>query len=183
MPHVFEPATSGRSKCRGCGRSIEKAELRFGERMENPFAEAAELTLWFHPMCAAYKRPQAMIDALASSAGIAGAEELERAARASLASNRLQRIDGAELAKGGQAACRHCKEPIAKGTWRIRLVWFEEGRFNPSGFIHLGCARAYFETDGDIVGQVLHFSRDLGAEDREALSRAANTRRGSAPSS
>jgi len=175
MPHVFEPAATGRSKCRGCGQALGKGELRFGERMENPFADAAEMTLWFHPMCAAYKRPEAMIDALAGSAGIAGADELERAARASVATSRLQRIDGAELAKGGQATCRHCREPIAKGLWRIRLVFFEEGRFNPAGFIHLACAKPYFETDADIVDHLLHFSRELTAEDREALARAARS--------
>ncbi len=56
MPHVFEPAPTGRAKCRGCGRPIEKGEARFGERIPNPFAEG-ETTLWFHPLCAAYKRP------------------------------------------------------------------------------------------------------------------------------
>ena len=52
MPHVFEPAPTGRAKCRGCGRAIAKGELRFGERLPNPFAEG-EMTLWFHPLCAA----------------------------------------------------------------------------------------------------------------------------------
>jgi hypothetical protein len=79
----------------------------------------------------------------------------------------VRRIDGAERAKG-QANCRHCREPIPKGAWRIRLVFFEEGRFNPSGFIHPGCAAAYFES-GDLVEHLLHFSRDLSATDREEL--------------
>ena len=54
MPHVFEEASSGRSKCRGCGVPIAKGELRFGERLPNPFGEG-EVTHWFHPMCAAWK--------------------------------------------------------------------------------------------------------------------------------
>ena len=173
MPHVFEPASSGRSKCRGCGLAIGKGELRFGERMENPFADAAELTLWFHPACAAYKRPESLIEALVANTDVADRENLERMAKGSAATARLQRIDGAELAKGGQATCRQCREVIAKGTWRIRLVFFEEGRFNPAGFIHLGCSKDYFETGDDIVDHVLHFSRELGAEERDALSRAA----------
>ena len=46
MPHVFEPAPTGRAKCRGCGRPIAQGDLRFGERIPNPFAEG-ETTLWF----------------------------------------------------------------------------------------------------------------------------------------
>ena len=168
--HVFEPAASGRSKCRGCGRALEKGEIRFGERMANPFAEGTELTLWFHPMCAAYKRPESMLEALEQVAEVADREALGAAAKASSARPRLPRIDGAERAKG-QASCRHCREPIARGAWRIRLAFFEEGRFNPGGFIHVACGAAYFET-ADIVERVLHFSRDLGADDRDALTQS-----------
>jgi hypothetical protein len=170
MPHVFEPAASGRSKCRGCGRALAKGELRFGEAMANPFAEGTEMTLWFHPMCAAYKRPDAMIEALARAVGdVADREALEKIARASAARRRLQRIDGLERAKG-QATCRHCREPIAKGAWRIKLVFFEEGRFNPSGFIHLACGPAYFETS-EFLDHALHFSGELSGEDRAELAR------------
>jgi len=31
--HVIEPAATGRAKCRGCGRAIAAAELRFGVRL------------------------------------------------------------------------------------------------------------------------------------------------------
>src|SRR5215468_10631835 len=101
MPHVFEPAASGRSKCRGCGQLLQRRELRFGERIPNPFAEGGETTLWFHPMCAAYKRPEATLEALVqSAAAVPDRDALEQAARASLAQHRLPRIDGAEHAKG-----------------------------------------------------------------------------------
>ena len=166
MTHVFEPATSGRSKCRGCGQALARGELRFGERLANPYAEG-DMTLWFHPLCAAYKRPEAMLEALPQIGDVSEREALERAARASVAPDRRRRIDGAERAKG-QANCRHCREPIPKGAWRIRLVFFEEGRFNPSGFIHPGCAAAYFES-ADLVEHLLHFSRDLSAADREEV--------------
>jgi hypothetical protein len=141
--------------------------MRFGEAMANPFAEGTEMTLWFHPTCAAYKRPEAMLEALAQVADVADREILEKIAQAGAAGKRLPRIDGVERAKG-QAACRHCREPIARGAWRIKLVFFEEGRFNPSGFIHLGCARDYFGTT-DIVDRLLHFSADLGDEDKAHL--------------
>ena len=171
MTGLFELAPSGRSKCRGCGQGISKGEWRFGERLPNPFAEG-EMTHWFHPMCAAYKRPEALLEPLASpSRDIPGSEALEVAARGSLAQKRLARIDGAERAPSGQARCRHCHEPIERGAWRIRLVFHEEGNFNPSGFIHVACRVPYFETDDDILEHVLHFSRALGADDREELKR------------
>jgi len=170
MHHVFEPAASGRSKCRGCGRALQRGELRFGERIPNPFADG-EATLWFHPLCAAYKRPQAVLDALTESgAALPDREALERAARASLRQRRLPRIDGAERAKG-QATCRQCREPIPRGAWRIRLVFYEEGQFSPSGFIHLACAKDYFQT-ADILKHVLHFSPTLSEAERKQLSDA-----------
>jgi hypothetical protein len=171
VPHVFESAPTGRAKCRGCGSPIDKGEVRFGERIPNPFAEG-ETTLWFHPLCAAYKRPEAMLEALGQAPGsVPDAAALERAARGSSAQRRLPRISGAERAPTSQAKCRSCHEPIAKGVWRIRLVFYEEGRFSPSGFVHLGCRETYFET-GDILDALLHFSPGLSDEERADLARA-----------
>jgi poly(ADP-ribose) polymerase-like protein len=171
VPHVFESASSGRAKCRGCGQTIQRGDLRFGERLPNPFAEG-EMTLWFHPACAAYKRPEPLLDALgATPENVPDREKLERAARGSLAHRRVPRIDGAERAPSGQAKCRHCREPIERGTWRVRLVHYDEGRFSPGGYVHLGCRKAYFETD-DILNQVLHFSPTLSEPERDALQRA-----------
>jgi hypothetical protein len=168
MPHVFEPAATGRSKCRGCGLALQKGEVRFGERLANPFAEG-EMTRWFHPTCAAYKRPDAMLEALETvPPDLADRAELERIARAGLAHPRRPRIDGAERSPSSQARCRQCKEPIEKGAWRVRLVFHEEGTFSPGGFIHLACRQPYFET-GDIVDAVLHFSASLEDAEREAL--------------
>jgi hypothetical protein len=145
--------------------------LRFGERLPNPFAEG-EMTVWFHPACAAYKRPEPLLQALKETLEtVPDRERLERSAQASLAHRRLPRIDGAEKAPTGQARCRHCRQPVERGSWRIRLVFFEEGRFSPGGFVHLGCCEAYFET-GDILDQVLHFSPALGEAEREELRRA-----------
>jgi hypothetical protein len=171
VSHTFEPAASGRAKCRGCGRAIARGEMRFGERLPNPFAEG-EMTVWFHPLCAAYKRPEPVLQTLGeTSVDVPDGEVLERAARSSLAQRRLPRIDGAEKAPGAQARCRHCHEPIARGTWRIRLVFYQDGRFAPGGFVHLDCRQAYFETD-DILAHVLHFSPGLSADERAELTRA-----------
>jgi hypothetical protein len=171
MAHVFEPASSGRAKCRGCGEPIARGELRFGERQPNPFGEG-EMTAWFHPLCAAWKRPEPLLQTLGEAgAALPDRERLEVAAQASLAHRRRPRIDGAERAPGSQAKCRHCHEPIAKGSWRIRLVYYEDGRFAPGGFIHLGCREDYFET-GDILDQVLHFSPRLSDAERVELLQA-----------
>ncbi|MDP6375924.1 MAG: PARP-type zinc finger-containing protein [Pseudomonadales bacterium] len=64
MAHVLEPAASGRSKCRGCTAAIDKGEFRFGERFPNPFADG-EMTVWFHLLCAAYRRPGSLCEVLA----------------------------------------------------------------------------------------------------------------------
>jgi hypothetical protein len=160
VSHLFEPASSGRAKCRGCGRPIQRGDIRFGERLPNPFGEG-EMTPWFHPACAAYKRPEPFLQALSeTNETVPDRDKLERAADKSLAHRRLPRIDGAERSPSAQAKCRSCHEPILRGTWRIRIVFYQEGRFTGGGFVHLGCRKTYFETD-DILEQVLHFSPDL----------------------
>jgi len=170
MPHVFEPATSARSRCRGCEQTIARGELRFGERIPNPYAEG-ETTLWFHPLCAAYKRPEPLLEALAAAGPeLPEREALERAARASAAFRRLPRIHGAERAPSGQAKCRSCHARIERGTWRIRIVFFEEGRFAPGGYLHLACRDTYFEGH-DPRAALLHFSSALSGAERDELER------------
>jgi hypothetical protein len=43
----------------------------------------------------------------------------------------------------------------------LALVFFEEYRFNPGGYIHARCAREYFETV-DLLDRIRHFSPELG---------------------
>ncbi len=175
LSHLFEPAPSGRSKCRGCGQNIPLGALRFGERLPNPYRDG-EMTLWFHPVCAAYKRPEPLVQALGETTQeIADRTELERVARDSLAHRRIPRIDGAERAPSGKAKCRSCRQPIERGAWRVRLVFYEEGRFSPGGFVHLDCRKAYFETD-DVLERLLQFSTGLSDEERDDLRRSSGTR-------
>lgn len=165
--HLIEPAPTGRAKCRGCGQPIAKGELRLGERLPNPFADAegAETTHWFHLTCAAFKRPEPLIEALATvTAVIPDRAGLEAEAALGVAHRRLVRVDAASLAPSGRAACRACKTPIAKGTWRIALVFYEDGRFAPSGYIHAGCAPGYLETSA-VMPRLRHFSPGLRESD------------------
>lgn len=164
MAHVIEPAPTGRAKCRGCGKSIAAGELRFGERLPNPFADG-ETTHWFHLECAAFKRPEPFLEALGAAAEPpADGESLASEAERGAAHRRLPRIDGAERSSSARARCRSCRAPIAKDAWRIRLVFYEEGRFVPSGYVHVRCSRAYFET-ADILPRLRRFAPDLGDED------------------
>ena len=168
MPHLIEPASSGRAKCRGCGARIAAGELRFGERLDNPFAEG-EMTHWFHLDCAAIKRPEPFLETLeARIEPLDDADRLASEARHTIAHRRLPRINGAERASTGRARCRSCRNAIEKEAWRIPLVFYEEGRFAPSGFIHATCARDYFETT-DVIPRLRRFSPDLQDEEIQAL--------------
>ena len=174
MAHVIETASSGRAKCRSCDQPIAKGELRFGERQPNAFGEG-EMTLWFHLPCAAYSRPEPFLETQsgapadgtdASSAAApetvpeAQLEQLAADARFGIAHRRVPRLHGAERATSGRAHCRSCRELIAKGEWRLPLVFFEDYRFNPGGYLHARCARNYFETTA-ILDRVRHFSPEL----------------------
>jgi hypothetical protein len=168
MAHVIEPASSGRAKCRGCGEKIEKGELRFGEQLPNPYAEG-EMTLWFHVPCAAYKRPAPLLEAMETTTETLERREwLASETRRGVAHRRLPRVNGAERAATGRARCRCCRELIEKGGWRVSLVYFDGGRFEPSGFIHASCSLEYFETD-DVLERVSHFSPGLTENDLAEL--------------
>ena len=170
MGHVLEPAPTGRAKCRGCNERIAAGQIRFGERVPNPFADG-ETTHWFHPECAAYKRPEPFLETLGTEAGaLEDAERLRSEAERGIAHRRLPRLDGAGRAPSGRALCRSCREKIDKGAWRIALVFYENGRFDPGGFLHVRCAPAYFET-AEVLDRVRRFSAGLGEDDLEELGR------------
>lgn len=172
MPHAFEIAPTGRAKCRGCGEPIAKGELRFGERFPNPYGDG-EATLWFHPRCGALKRPEPFLEALQTTeTTVEARDEMKRIAEFGVAHRRLPRLNGAGRAPSGRARCRSCREAIAKDLWRISLVFYEEGRFEPSGFIHASCAKDYFDTT-DVLDRIRHFTQlsdEEAAEIRAALS-------------
>ena len=106
MPHVIEPATSARAKCRGCGERIAKDELRLGEKLPNPFAEG-EMTHWYHVTCGAYRRPEAMLEAMeTNTAALEDHDRLRAEAERGIAHRRLPRVNGAQRAPTGRARCR-----------------------------------------------------------------------------
>jgi len=164
VAHVIEPASTGRAKCRGCGGRIAASELRFGERVPSPFADG-ETTQWFHLDCGAFKRPEPFLEALAGrEEPLEDRERLEAEAKRGVAHPRLVRGDGAERSPSPRARCRSCREPIGKDAWRIRLVYYEEGRFMPSGSVHPRCSRAYFET-AELLPRLRRFTPGLSEQD------------------
>jgi hypothetical protein len=163
VAHVIEPASSGRAKCRSCDQPIAKDELRFGERQPNAFGEG-EMTLWFHLPCGAYSRPEPFLEAQATAPADAELAKLAAAAQFGIEHRRVPRLHGAERAASGRAHCRSCRQLIGKGEWRLPLVFFEDYRFNPGGYLHPRCARAYFETT-EILDRIKHFSPQLRAEE------------------
>jgi hypothetical protein len=167
MANVIESAPNARSKCRGCGERIAAGVDRFGERLPNPFGEGeAEMTHWFHLPCAVFRRPEAV-----ATMDLTGHEPFRAEVDLGVAHPKLTRISAAERAASGRAACRACREPIPKDAWRISLVYYDEARFVPSGFIHLACARTYFEVTNaePILARVKFFSPALTAGDEEEL--------------
>ncbi len=170
MAHVIEVAPSGRARCRGCGSTIAVGERRFGERLPNPFAdEGGEMTHWYHLRCAAFRRPEPFLETVASAGeAIDDLATLEREAAQGVAHRRLPRVNRAERASSGRAACRSCRQPIEKGAWRISLLYYEDGRFVPSGFIHARCTRAYIDTT-EVRSRLKHFTPDLGEGDLAAI--------------
>ncbi len=150
MPSVIERAATGRAKCRACGQAIAKGDERFGEALPNAYGEGESL-FWFHLRCAACSRAESFLPALEQAQ--AAPEEraaLGELAQGGIAEPRLTRISKAERASSGRARCRHCRELIAQGAWRVALQIFEEGRFNPMGTIHAACAAHYFEAEPSI---------------------------------
>lgn len=150
MASVIERASSGRAKCRACGQAIAKGEERFGEALPNAYGEGESL-FWFHLRCAACSRPESLLPVLEQ--GYAGPDraELVELARDGAAQPRLSRILKAERATSGRARCRHCRELIEQGTFRLALQMFEEGRFNSIGTIHAACAVHYFDAEPSIA--------------------------------
>jgi len=168
MPHIIEPASSGRAKCRACQQKIAKGELRFGEKVPNPFGDG-EATHYFHLICAADRRPEAFRETLdAAELEIPERAELERVTQLGLDHRRLQRAARAERASSGRAQCRHCREPIAKGELRIALEYVEDGMASGGGFIHLGCTQDYFGTT-ELRARLARTSPKLEPADLEEL--------------
>jgi hypothetical protein len=113
------------------------------------------------------KRPDVFLDTVSEPEFrkvVPDVKDLRRTAEEGITYRRLPRVDGAERSPSGRAACRSCKELIEKDVWRIKLVFYEEGMFNPAGYIHAACSKDYLETN-DVVDRIANFSSELDERD------------------
>ena len=126
----------------------------------NPRADR-ETTFWYHPLCAAYKRPEAITVFLGEGGELDDAESLRRLAATGEAHPRIARLHRAHVSPSARATCRACRELIEKDDWRVSVVFFEDGYLNPAGYIHAGCVEAYADTTDTAIERIRHFNLDL----------------------
>ena len=157
---VLEMAANGRARCRACGKNLAKGEWRLGEKAKNPFGEG-DTTYWFHAECGAVRRPDVLLAALDHTPDALDQDTRARwvaDARFGVDHHRAARLTAVGVAPSGRARCRHCRELIAKSDVRIELTIFNDGRFDPMGYLHPKCLTDY-------VGVAVPFKRFDGLLD------------------
>lgn len=169
-PHVIEGARSGRSRCKTCRKTISKGALRLGILIEGPFGTGY---LWHHLKCAARKQfhrveqayeQEAWQHAKVTPTKLPALEELatERQHAEERAKKR-KKIPYAEAAPTGRARCKHCGEPIEKGSLRVvlgREVTFgSQVRVGPIN-VHPGCVAQELDAD-DCVTEAEELETDI----------------------
>jgi hypothetical protein len=171
MSDTIEAASTGRASCRRCREKIEKAELRFGERVPSSFGEG-EQTLWYHLRCAAERQPAKLHAALSAYDGdVPDREELLRVTENNKQNEKLALVQKVDHAPTARAHCQQCHEAIAKGELRVGVDRDVEGMMPTISYLHVRCAPAYLGTAG-LKDKLLRVGRDLSAEDQGALSAA-----------
>lgn len=168
MGGVIEEAASGRAKCRACQDKIAKGDLRFGDKVPNPFAEG-EATYWFHLSCAADYRPEPLLEALEQAEQpIEAREGLLAIARQGIDRPKLSSIGRAERAPSGRARCRQCRELIEKEDYRLVIERIEDGMLSPGGFIHARCGVARAGLEG-LIERVRRRTKKLDEAEMESV--------------
>lgn len=153
MAHIIEEAKSGRAGCRTCRKPIAKGELRFGEEVENQFADGGETTYrWHHLGCAAGSKSDELRSALVACTTVSEEQraELERS-MAEADAKKPPPYPHADKAPTGRARCLACGEGIAKGVVRVAIEReIERGMTvtKGAGYLHPRCAAAYVEDSG-----------------------------------
>jgi len=178
MAHLIEEAKSGRAGCRTCRKPIAKGELRFGEEVENQFADGGETThRWHHLSCAAGSKTDELRATLAGYVGIPDEQraELERL-MADADAKKPPPYPHADKAPTGRAKCQGCGETIAKGEVRVAVEReIERGMTvtKGAGYLHPRCAAAYVEQNGgtheELTEALRANTRDLSEQEMEKL--------------
>jgi hypothetical protein len=156
-PYVIEGARSSRSRCKSCRRKIEMGKLRIGVLIEGPYGTGY---LWHHLKCLARRRPEQVEEAYGLEAWkeaktppkkLPSLDELRKLAEESAERKKQRReLPYAEIDPSGRAKCKHCGEPLEKGTVRIvlgREVEFgNQVRTSPIQ-VHARCVASAIEQD------------------------------------
>lgn len=180
MPHIIEPAKSGRASCRTCRSPIAKGELRFGEEVPNAFAEGETTHQWHHLACAAKKKASQLREAMASYEGeIPNKAEIEGLLAAGPAKGeKPASYPYAERASTGRAKCQECDEAIAKGELRVAIEReVDTGSFmrKGAGYLHPACAVAHTGEDGLFAQVKANTGSTLTADDLAELEEAMSS--------
>jgi hypothetical protein len=177
MGDVLEKALSGRARCRGCKKKLEKDVLRFGEAVPNTFGDG-ESTHWFCLYCGAEKRAEKFQPLLlASELELPDRDGLNEAARLGIEHPKLAEIAHAERSPTGRARCRQCREMIEKDALRLALERSDDGMVSSSGFVHVSCAAAFFGTTNGILTRLRRTSAELAEQDFEELEKQLASQR------
>jgi Poly(ADP-ribose) polymerase and DNA-Ligase Zn-finger region len=181
MAHIIEEAKSGRAGCRTCRKPIAKGELRFGEEVENQFADGGETTYrWHHMACAAGSKTDELRVTLAAHEGTPPvADELKAELERLMSEADAKKpppYPHADKAPSGRAKCQGCGETIAKGELRVAFERdIERGMsvMKGAGYLHPKCAAGYIEENGgthaDLTEALRTNTRDLSEQEMEQL--------------
>jgi poly [ADP-ribose] polymerase len=144
MSHVIESAKSSRASCRGCKKTIQKGELRFGLAVPSAFSDEPQLQ-WYHLLCGAGAKPAELKDTLAAFSGeVPNRAEVDRAIEEGGKKQKPGKFPYAEHAPSARSRCIVCETPIAKGQLRVAIErQVDTGAFNTvaPGYMHPKCAK------------------------------------------
>lgn len=152
-PFKIERARSGRSKCKGCRRPIQKDKVRIGILIEGPFGPGY---LWHHLTCAMRRRPEDVEQAYAGKCWDEGLEvpslESLRAEAEKLEAKKTEKKEApyVEIAPTGRSKCKHCGEAIEKGAYRVAVLrnveFYGQVRSGPIN-VHPKCVAAELKAE------------------------------------
>ncbi len=155
--YMIEGARSSRSRCKTCRRKIDKGALRLGILIEGPYGVGY---MWHHLNCAAKRQfdrvaeayqEQAWLNAKEPPSKLPSLEALEvMQQKAEERRKNKKDIPYVEIDPSGRAKCKHCGEPMEKGSVRAVLgrgVYFgNQVRVAPIT-VHPRCVAAELEKD------------------------------------
>lgn len=170
--YVIEGARSSRSRCKVCRRAISKDTLRLGVLIEGPYGTGY---LWHHLTCAARRKfenveeayeLEAWNEAKTPPGKLPSLDELRKMSE--VAEERKQQrkqIPYAEPAPSGRAKCKHCEQPIDKGSVRVVLgrgVYFGSQIRTAPINVHPQCVAAELKSE-DCTTEIEGFEAALRA--------------------